>query len=91
MKSDDIIAAFRERGLSCRMVAEAIEISPATLSLVINRKSRSQRIANSVARALGLDVAQVFPDVPEYLPHTPSRRQRRANKVQALRADLSAV
>ena len=53
---------LRKRGITQKAIAEALGISPMAVSLVINKKIISDRAMKAVAKLIGRDHADVFPE-----------------------------
>lgn len=88
MDRDQIRIALGKLGYDFSMLAEAIGKSPSLISKVASRQAKSRFVAESIAKVLGLPVAQVFPDVPEYQLIKPSTEQERSIRVNELRSIL---
>ncbi|HEY9825214.1 MAG TPA: helix-turn-helix transcriptional regulator [Stenomitos sp.] len=62
MRSSLIKAYLEDVGKTGREIAEEIGVSSVAVHNVINRKIRSQRIAEKVAESIGKPLAEVFPE-----------------------------
>ena len=90
MDRDQIRMALGKLGYDFSMLAEAIDKSPSLISKVASRQAKSRFVAESIAKVLGMTVAQVFPDVPEYQLVKPASEQERTTRVNELRSLLGA-
>lgn len=88
MDKKQIKMELGQRGYDLSMLAEAINKSPSLVSKVLSRQARSKRVAEAVASILEKNIAEVFPDVPEYQHQIPAKTQERAARVEELRAKL---
>lgn len=61
MSPREIRAELVLRGIKQREIADALGVSETVVSLVIDRKRRSQRVQRAIARAIGRPVHEVFP------------------------------
>lgn len=91
MQAAEIIEALQSADISCSELAEALDVSAAAVSQVINRKSRSTKIARGIAAVLNRPVQDVFPDISSYAPQSITPSQRRAVRVERLRVALAAA
>ena len=62
MTPEQIQKALEKWGTTQRAIADIPEVSAMAVSLVVNRKSRSDRIMTALAKALGQTKEKVFPD-----------------------------
>ncbi|RUO43860.1 transcriptional regulator [Aliidiomarina taiwanensis] len=82
--------ALGKLGYDFSMLAEAIDKSPSLISKVASRQAKSRFVAESIAKVLGMSVAKVFPDVPEYQLAKPTSQQERTTRVNELRSILGS-
>ncbi|GEA12702.1 hypothetical protein KUL49_30770 [Alteromonas sp. KUL49] len=88
MTPTEIKAELNQRGYSIALLAEVLNKTPVAVGAVINRKLVAKPTAESISKAIGKDVSEVFPDVPSY--HTPCRAATREQKKIELQKQLSA-
>jgi len=69
--------ALKKRGITQKQVAEAIGVSPISVSDVIRGQRVSDRIMRGIAAAIGKDVRQVF---PQYYLRPPLRSTSKADR-----------
>lgn len=62
MTPDEIQTALDQRNITQAKIAEKLAVTPMNVSLVVNGKSRSDRVMTAVAKALDMSKEQVFPD-----------------------------
>ncbi|MCA3225035.1 MAG: helix-turn-helix domain-containing protein [Burkholderiales bacterium] len=62
MHPDLIAAQLRIRGQSSAHIAARLGVSRALVSYVIHGHRHNRRVRSAIARALGMKVAQVWPD-----------------------------
>ncbi|MRJ41059.1 helix-turn-helix domain-containing protein [Idiomarina sp. FenBw--71] len=86
MDSAKIKKELRRRGFDYSMLAEALNKSPSLISKVVARKAKSQPVALAIAKALELEIEEVFPDVEAYhhKPLTPAEREQKQQELKAL-------
>lgn len=86
MDSDQIKRELRAKGFDFSLIAEALGKSPSLVSKVAARKARSRPVAQALAKALGLSVKEVFPDVPEYAydAMSPTEKAAKREELKAL-------
>lgn len=65
MNAFEIKVALMREGISMRSIARSLGVSANAVSLVVNRRLASPRIRNAVARAIGREPADVFPEDAE--------------------------
>ncbi|EGN76360.1 hypothetical protein A28LD_0096 [Idiomarina sp. A28L] len=87
MDRNQIKKALSEKGYDFSMLAEVMERSPSLVSKVAARQAKSRLIANAIAKVLGRDIREIFPDVVEY--HHPkatnnSEREQRKDQLAKL-------
>lgn len=77
------------RGFDFSMIAEALDKSPSLVSKVASRKARSQPVALAIAKALGMEIDEVFPDIDAYhhQPMTAEQRKQKQRELVALLKD----
>lgn len=63
MKRNEIRAALILRGITISDVARQLNCSVAAVSMVISGTSKSQRIMEAVAAAIGKKVREIWPEV----------------------------
>lgn len=85
MQKDQIKKGLAEKGYDFRMLADVIGKSPSLVSKVASRQARSRIVAQAIAKALGLSLADVFPDVPAYQHLTATDPSERAAKQAELK------
>lgn len=85
MNKDQIKKELAARGFDFSMLAEVIGKSPSLISKVASRQARSQVVALAIAKALGVSVAEVFPDVPAYQLQKPGNEEQRAARQAELK------
>lgn len=90
MDRDQIRMALGKLGYDFSMLAEAIDKSPSLISKVASRQAKSRFVAESIAKVLGVPIAKVFPDVPEYQLLKPASEQERTSRVNELRSILGS-
>jgi ribosome-binding protein aMBF1 (putative translation factor) len=90
MQKDQIKKGLAEKGYDFRMLAEVIGKSPSLVSKVASRQARSRVVAQAIAKALGMRLDEVFPDVPAYQHLTASDPDERAAKQAELKRLLQA-
>lgn len=88
MTPDEIKAELNQRGYSIALLAEVLKKTPVAVGAVINRKLIAKPTAESISKAIGKDIKEVFPDVPSY--HTPCKAAAREQKKIELQKQLSA-
>ncbi|MFU2510601.1 helix-turn-helix domain-containing protein [Pseudoalteromonas sp. ASV78] len=66
MKPEEITAALNAKGFTVTMLADVIGKRPSSVSAVIYRHTTSVDTASKIAKVLGKDIADVFPDVKTY-------------------------
>lgn len=89
MNKKEIRDALKKKGLNFTIVADALEVKPRTIIAVCDRTCTSRRLGKAIAKALGKNVKDVFPDVSSYhldTPHHVVRKKDRERKVQQLRS-----
>lgn len=74
MNADQIIKHLAELEYNQTLIAAALNRSPSLVSKVIHRRAKSMPVANLIAKILGMDLNQVF---PEYQNKTSVRLQSR--------------
>lgn len=90
MDKNQIKKALAANGYDFSIVAAAIERSPSLISKVASRKARSRIVANAIAKAIGMPVQEVFPDIEDYhnpLPTGNSAREQKAAELAKLLND----
>ncbi|RTE87479.1 MULTISPECIES: helix-turn-helix transcriptional regulator [Gammaproteobacteria] len=85
MDKNQIKKELATQGYDLTMVAEALDKSPSLISKVVARQAKSKGVAEAIAKILGKNVEEVFPDVPEYNHEVPSTHSERASKISELR------
>lgn len=85
MSPEQIHAALHQRSVSASQVADALNVSPQSVSSVIRRGRGSRRIATAIATVLEQPLDHVF---PAYADADRQRRDRAAT-VRALSQKLS--
>jgi transcriptional regulator with XRE-family HTH domain len=82
-----ILQSLKLCDLSFTDIANALEVTPATISMVAHRRSDSRRIAEALAMAIGKPIEKVFPDRPQYHRHIDqAERQRRLDAIREISA-----
>ena len=76
MHTADIQAELKKRNLTQKMIADELEIKPISVSNVVSRKSISSRVMCYVAKRIGRDPREVF---PEYFLQPAKRRNSKVN------------
>lgn len=61
MNAEKIYQALNDKGLNASIIAEAINVLPQSVAVVIRTGKGSKRIANAVATVLDLPLEKVFP------------------------------
>lgn len=61
MHPADIKAALQKRGSSPAKISRSLGVSSATVSLVLNGRGTSRRVADEIAKQTGRSVTQLFP------------------------------
>ena len=90
MDSQKIKMELAQRGFDFSMLANALGKSPSLVSKVAARKARSRVVAEAIAKALELPVADVFPDIESYrvpAPHTPNRKRKERELLALLKEE----
>ncbi|OZB04902.1 MAG: hypothetical protein B7X54_06860 [Idiomarina sp. 34-48-12] len=89
MDSKQIKKELMRRGFDFSMIAEALGKSPSLVSKVASRKARSQPVALAIAKALGMAIDEVFPDIDAYhqQPLTAEQRKQKQRELVALLKD----
>ena len=76
MHTADIHAELKKRGLTQKAIADELRIKPISVSAVIRKRSISSRVMRYVAKRIGRDPREVF---PEYFLQPPKRRHSKVN------------
>lgn len=84
MTPTEIKHALADRGYNLKLLARALEVTPGAVSLTLNRKMTSFRIAGAIAKAIGRDLREVFPEYKEIAPLV-SRPKNPLQKVENLK------
>ena len=84
MNPEKIKQAIEDKGFSLSLIAESLGIGSPTVSAIIHRNSTSLRTANAIAKVIGREVTEVFPDVPQYLRPPKMSKKARQLKLQQL-------
>lgn len=86
MDSKQIKKELMRRGFDFSMIAEALGKSPSLVSKVASRKARSQPVALAIAKALDMEIDEVFPDIDAYhqQPMTAEQRKQKQRELVAL-------
>lgn len=82
MDKKQIKKELAKRGFDYSMLADALNKSPSLISKIVGRKAKSRPVANAIAKVLGMDIKEVFPDVEEY--HTEARPANEAEREKRL-------
>lgn len=90
METHEIKEALKSKGLNYSIVADALGVSPQHVSRVASRRHLSYRVAKALAKSLGKDITEVFPDVPDYESPPVPKKKERAAKVAAVRRVIAA-
>jgi plasmid maintenance system antidote protein VapI len=61
MKSFEVNFLLKKNGSSQADIAAQLQLSPHTISNVINGRSISMRVATKIASVIGKEVSEVFP------------------------------
>lgn len=61
MHPADIHAALIKQGTNQTIIAEALAVSPAAVTLVIKGSSTSKRIASAISKATGISIHELWP------------------------------
>jgi transcriptional regulator with XRE-family HTH domain len=77
MEPDEIYKNLKEKGLSARLIADALNVTNQSVSEVIRHGRGSKRIAEAIAKLIGKPLITVF---PYYTP-----KAERKDKVISLR------
>ncbi|ASD67697.1 MULTISPECIES: helix-turn-helix domain-containing protein [Pseudoalteromonas] len=86
MKSSEIKQAIANEGYSLSMVADALGVSLATVSGVVCGHTKSQKVANAIAKIIGKETCDVFPNVTVSPPRGLINREQGVNQLQQLLA-----
>ncbi|RUO32178.1 transcriptional regulator [Aliidiomarina sedimenti] len=89
MQKDQIKKGLADKGYDFSLLAEVIGKSPSLVSKVVSRKARSALVAHAIAKALGIPVETVFPDIPAYHGVADPSVDQRAAKRAELKAKLA--
>ena len=76
MHTADIQAELKKRGLTQKAIADELGIKPISVSAVISKRSISSRVMRYVAKRIGRDPREVF---PEYFLQPAKRRHSKVN------------
>ncbi len=76
MHSADIQAELKKHGLTQKMIADELGLKPMSVSVVIARRSVSARVMKHIAKRIGKDPREVW---PEYFLRPPKRRHSKVN------------
>lgn len=76
MHAADIQAALKKRGLTQKMIADELGLTPMSVSTVVSRKIISSRIMCHIAQRIGKDPREVF---PEYFLSPAKRRHSKVD------------
>ncbi|WP_046019811.1 helix-turn-helix domain-containing protein [Marinomonas sp. S3726] len=72
---EEIKAAMRMNGVTAAMLADELKVSQSSISHVINKRSRSERIENRIAELVGLPRDKIFPRKTSLLRRHPNLSQ----------------
>lgn len=64
MHPEQIKAAIRMKGTTPAVLADELELSRSTVSLVISGRGKSARVMNRIAEVTGLPVSTIWPPKP---------------------------
>lgn len=84
MNAEKIYQALNERGLNASIIAEAINVLPQSVAVVIRTGKGSKRIASVVATALDLSLEDVFP----FYAEKEEKRAKRKQKANVLKEKI---
>lgn len=84
MDAERILEKLSTRGYSYTLIARALGVSPALVSMTARRIRHSHRVAIAIATALEMRVDTVFPDIPMYHGPVMSNAEREAALAQKL-------
>ncbi len=62
-------ALMAEKDVISADIARSLGVTPQTVSCVIRGYTRSARIENEIAKALGQDREDIFPVIPKFISH----------------------
>ncbi|MDO4434003.1 MAG: XRE family transcriptional regulator [Alysiella sp.] len=86
MNAEKIYQELNRKGFDASMIAEAIEVLPQSVAVVIRKGKGSRRIAAAIAAVLERPIEEVFPFYGEKAEKLMNRKNQVLNLKEKLRA-----
>lgn len=86
MHPEEIKAAMRIAGTTPAMLADRLQVTPGTISIVIHGRSESARVKAHIAKIIGKPVSVIWPTAKRPTLQRPKgtvKRKKAAARVQA--------